>query len=72
MTFEPPRTRHERNILSPMLDLRSFAKRVVMLGIDAAADKTDMKGRIMLAWEHGHLTEEEAEVLIVARGLLEA
>ena len=65
-----PHTSLERNIVSPMFDLRAFAKRVVMLGIDAADDKTDMKERIMTAYEHGHLTAEEAEVLIVARGLL--
>lgn len=68
MSYEPIR---ERSIVSPVFDLREFAKRVVRIGIDAAEDKTDMKERVMIAYEDGHLTAEEAEVLIVARGLME-
>lgn len=37
--------------------------------IAAKGDPTDMKSRIMTAWEHGHLTPEEAEAWIVAWGL---
>lgn len=32
-------------------------------------DPSEMKHRIMIAYEHGHLTAEEAEVWIVLRGL---
>lgn len=69
MSFEPPRKRTE--IRNPVFDLRSFASRIVLVGIDAAEGSADMKERIMIAWEHGHLSADEAEVMIVERGLAE-
>lgn len=56
-------------ILAPVFDLRAFTKRLIEPCIEAAADPSDMKERIMIAYEHGHLTAEEAEVWIVLRGL---
>ena len=59
----------EPMILAPVFDLRAFTKRLIEAGIEAATDPSDMKERIMIAYEHGHLTAEEAEVWIVLRGL---
>lgn len=57
-------------ILAPAFDLRAFAKRMIEAGIEAAkGDPSDMKERIMIAYEHGHLSAEEAEVWIVLQGL---
>lgn len=55
--------------MSAVFDLRAFAKRLIEAGIKAADDPSDMKERIMIAYEHGHLTAEEAEVWIVLQGL---
>ena len=70
--IEAPRTGHERAILNPVFDLRAFAKRIVVMGIDACDEPAEMKARIMWAYENKMLTAEEAEVLIVLRGLMEA
>lgn len=41
-------------------DLSAFSKSVVLAGVLAAADdKAVMKERLMLAYECGHLTEDE-------------
>lgn len=53
-----------------VFDLRAFAKRIVEAGIvGAKGEPSEMKARIMIAYEHGHLTAEEAEVWIVLQGL---
>lgn len=58
---------------APVFDLRAFAKRMVEAHIwSVQDDPSEMKYRIMIAYEHGHLTAEEAEVWIVLRGLEEA
>lgn len=63
----------ERPHSAPVFDLKAFAKRVVTLGIECAkGDPSEMKHRIMVAYEHDHLTAEEAEVWIVLQGLEEA
>ena len=53
----------------PTFALADFARRMVLLGINAAQDETDMKQRIMIARLDGHLTFEEAERMISERGL---
>lgn len=53
-------------------DLAGFAKRLICALIDAAPDLTEKKQRIMIAYEHGHLTAEEAEDWIVLGGMVEA
>lgn len=43
---------------------------MVVAGIEAAKDDpAEMKARIMIAYEHGHLSSEEARVWIVLQGL---
>lgn len=54
-------------------DLAAFARSCVLGGIIAAAhDPSEMKERICLAWQCGHLTEEEAHEWIVRHGLVNA
>lgn len=54
-------------------DLADFARSCVLGGILAAADdKGEMKERICLAWQCGHLTAEEAHEWIVKHGLVNA
>lgn len=61
MIYDPP---------GPTFDLRAFARRVVLDGItDARGDPTEMKRRIMLARQCGHLTDQEAEEWIAMTGL---
>lgn len=61
---------NEQPIAAPCFDLRAFAKRMVETFIEFAKDDpSEMKTRIMIAYEHGHLTAEEAEVWIVLQGL---
>lgn len=51
-------------------DLTRWAKLFIEGLIRAAADDpSEMKARIMIAREHGHLTAEEAEDWIVLAGL---
>lgn len=58
------------DIIAPVFDLRAFVKRMIEAGICAAKDDpSEMKARICIAYEHGHLTAEEAEVWIVLQGL---
>lgn len=47
-------------------------RRVVLRLIDKETDPTERKARIMIAYEHGHLTAEEAEEWIVLQGLQDA
>jgi hypothetical protein len=54
-------------------DLAAFARSCVLGGILAAADDpSEMKERICRAWQHGHLTAEEAHEWIVRHGLVNA
>jgi len=58
---------------APVFDLRACTKRLIEAHIwSVRDDPSEMKHRIMIAYEHGHLTAEEAEVWIVLRGLEEA
>ena len=51
-------------------DLPGFAKSVVLAGIlHAADDKGVMKERLMLAYECGHLTEDETRQWVRDYGL---
>ncbi|MBL4858674.1 MAG: hypothetical protein JKY36_05690 [Erythrobacter sp.] len=51
-------------------DLSAFAKSAVLGGVLAAADdKGVMKERLMLAYECGHLTEEETRQWVRDYGL---
>ena len=56
-------------------DTRSMYEvcRELVLGLIRAVrdDPAEMKARIMIAWEHGHFTAEEAESWIVLNGLQE-
>ncbi len=45
---------------------------VVVALIEAETDLTEKKQRIMVAYEHGHLTAEEAEEWIVLGGMVHA
>ena len=59
-------------IMAPF-DTRAFVKRVILAAIRGAGDDpSEMKHRIMVAREHGHLTDEETEFYIAAWGLVEA
>jgi hypothetical protein len=61
---------HEPANIFPLAD---FAARVVWAGVAAARhDPTEMKQRMMIAYEHGHITAAEMDVLIPALGLTEA
>lgn len=53
-------------------DLGGFARHLICCLIDAAPDLTEKKQRIMIAYEHGHLTAQEAEDWIVLGGMVEA
>jgi hypothetical protein len=54
-------------------DLGGFCRGLISALIKAARnDPAEMKARIMIAWEHGHLTAQEAEEWIVLAGLVEA
>lgn len=51
-------------------DWRAFAKRVVMAAIKSErANPSECKARIMIAREHGHIDDDEAEEMIVLWGL---
>lgn len=60
--------------LAPLetFDLKEFARRLVCTLIDHETDLTEKKQRIMIAYEHGHITAEEAEDWIVLGGMVEA
>ena len=56
-------------------DLTHFSQRIVkaaLRGQARTADDTGLKECVMLAREHGHLTDEETEFYIAAWGLREA
>lgn len=51
-------------------DLKDFAQRAVLAGIHQAVDDpSEMKFRIMLARDCGHLTDTQAREMIVAHKL---
>lgn len=51
-------------------DLQNFARRAVMCGImEAVDDPSEMKFRILLARECGHLTDDQAREMIAAHNL---
>lgn len=51
-------------------DLSAFARSTVLGGIlEAADDKSEMKFRVMLARECGHLSDEETRRWVVEYGL---
>jgi len=55
---------------SGAFDLKAFAKRTVEQGILAASDDpAEMKFRIMLARQHGHLSDDETRLWITQHGL---
>lgn len=53
------------NVISIGAALRAIVLRL----IDAETDPTERKARIMIAYQTGHLTAEEAEDWIVLQGL---
>ncbi|WP_159975844.1 MULTISPECIES: hypothetical protein [unclassified Novosphingobium] len=66
MTVDPTRT---RGASSPSFDPVKLLDRAAELGITSVTDKTDMKERIMIAYEHGLLAPFETRVLVMALGL---
>lgn len=50
-------------------DLSAFSKRIVLSAIEGAESDGERKARIIIAYQHGHLTAEEAEEWIVLQGL---
>lgn len=60
-------------ILTDTFDLGAFCRGLVVALITASRDDpSEMKARIMLAWEHGHLTADEAADWIAMAGLAAA
>lgn len=66
MTFSPPRA---PIAFCTDFDPAELNERAAGLGVTAATDKTDMKERIMRAYENGQLTPFETRVLVLAWGL---
>lgn len=60
--------------LAPLetFDLLGFAKRLIIRLIEIEPDLTEKKQRIMIAYEHGHLSADEAEEWIVLGGMVDA
>lgn len=58
-----------RKATGSVIDPIELLDRAAGLGITDASDKTGMKERIMIAYEHGHLTPFEARVLVLTLGL---
>lgn len=62
-------------IPAPTYDLAHFSQRIVraaLRGQARTADDADLKACVMIAREHGHLTDEETEFYIAAWGLIDA
>lgn len=57
---------------SPTFDLGGFARELLLRLIRRAPSDEECKARIMIAYEHGHLTSEEVEFYIGVWGLAEA
>ena len=53
-------------------DLAGFWRALILGLIERETDLSEKKARIMIAYEHGHLTAEEAEDWIVLGGMVEA
>lgn len=61
------------NAMAPnVLNIGPVLRRVVLRLIDQETDPAEKKQRIIIAYETGHLTAEEAEDWIVAAGLIKA
>lgn len=58
-----------RNVPFAGILSQEFDERLAQIGIDDAQDKTEMKQRIMRAYEAGQLTAFETRVLVVWKGL---
>lgn len=56
----------------PTFDLGGFGRALILSLIETAPDLTEKKQRIMIAYETGHLTAQEAEDWIVLGGMVEA
>jgi hypothetical protein len=56
----------------PAYDWRSFGRRIVLAAIKGQRDPSIRKEWIMIAREHGHISDEETEDMIVLGGLVEA
>ena len=59
---------HECEVIS----IGGALRQIVLRLIDAETDPTERKARVMIAYQHGHLTAEEAEDWIVLGGLVNA
>lgn len=63
-----PLANRECNVVS----IGEALRRLVLRLIDTETDPTERKARIMIAYQHGHLTAEEAEDWIVLGGMVDA
>lgn len=54
------------------LDLGDFARALIISLIERQPDPSEKKAWIMIAYEHGHLTADEAESWIVLQDLVNA
>lgn len=61
-------TSREGNVVS----IGEALRRVVLRLIDTETDPAERKARIMIAYQHGHLTADEVEDWLAAGGLVEA
>ena len=52
-----------------VISIGDALRRLVLRMIDAEDDLTEKKARIMIAYQHGHLTAREAEDWIVSGGM---
>jgi len=57
------------NNMGNVISISSHLRAIVLRLIDAESDPAERKARIMIAYQHGHLTAEEAEEWIVLQGL---
>jgi len=64
--------RLEADVRGDAFDLGGFARQLVTRLIELDPDLTEKKQKIMIAWEHGHLTDRQAEDWIVLGGMIEA
>lgn len=53
-------------------DLGGFARGLIISLIERQSDPSEKKAWIMIAYEHGHLTADEAETWIVLQDLVNA
>lgn len=55
-----------------VISIGAMLRRIVLRLIDVEADPAERKARILIAYEHGHLTAEEVEDWIVLGGMVHA